>query len=447
MLHYYTPSPRQIEDWHRNYTLRKKQPGNVMNFRVDLPGNVDIAGLTKAYEILIKRHEVLRTFFPKVDGQIRQQVEQYDGGKFGLLRVDSDDPATLLGVRKQILSGLKNLKRAPLFRGILWKSSQGLHFIFYIHHIISDQWSIKILKRELASIYGQISTARGKEPDHGLIQLGRYFEENRERIEGKHLDNLEFWRRRLADKAWHLDFDKIYANCLDQEQSSEKTRKFENWSTLYQSDLLKKSYGQLYSVYTDPGLLKELHRLRKRINVSMYGILIASLHILGSKLTGNRQTLIPTHFNNRHDPGTDHIIGNLLGTVFLHNEADDRCTVKDFIVQCYASFLASIDKIIYSSEELECLQLSTRCLLHFNFISLESTGPRECKIGEPFFENTSDVISPLFCEASEYNNTIIFKWGYNLKFFDAEVIRAVSTSYFNLLRKMVLFPDKSIIQL
>src|SRR5579859_5802973 len=128
----YRVSPRQEEDWHRNYTIRKKQAANVMSFRVDLPGDVNIALLEQAYSLLLHRHEGLRTFFPQEKREVKQQIAAYDPAIFGLQHIDSADPEALSGIRRRIMADLKNLKKPPLVRGVLWKKQHATEFVFFI---------------------------------------------------------------------------------------------------------------------------------------------------------------------------------------------------------------------------------------------------------------------------------------------------------------------------
>src|SRR5882757_2198592 len=84
MTTYYTPSPRQIQDWHINYTLKKRQSPNILTFDIRLAGHTDVSCLHKAYADMIKKHAILRIFFPLIDGEIKQQIHDYDPVRFAL---------------------------------------------------------------------------------------------------------------------------------------------------------------------------------------------------------------------------------------------------------------------------------------------------------------------------------------------------------------------------
>lgn len=124
--------------------------------------------LNSAFRALVQRHESLRTAFIKIDGQPRQKIEpQLD---FAVKYIDLTNQSDSRQ-REQKLADIANLElntpfhldRAPLLRVTLVKTAARKHlFLFTLHHIIGDGWSMQVLFRELGLLYQSFSN---KEPN------------------------------------------------------------------------------------------------------------------------------------------------------------------------------------------------------------------------------------------------------------------------------------------
>jgi Condensation domain len=441
MAKYYFPSLRQTEDWHIAYTVRKKSLPNLMRFQVELSADTDVRAFEKAYQCLVERHESLRTCFPIIRGQIMQRVDDYDPDRFGLIFLHCNDPEKLSKIQFEILSTFKNLRDNALSKGILLDMGGKKHFIFFIHHILSDYWSINILRREFDEFYSGFKDSCSFTVGSRNIQLGEYFGKRREVVEIHHQETMEYWFHKLSAKEWHVNYNCIYSKIYGKDPGAFRTKYFSGCEKLYQSHLLRRSAGQQYLVCMDSVMVERLDSFVTGSNVTKYAVLISCLMLTGFIMTGNDSVLIRSHFNNRNEAESECIVGNLLGTIYLYDRVDAGLTVVEFIRGCFQKLLESCDHIIYNSERLEALQVITRCFSHFNFIDRESRGGQEFEIHEPILQANNQVISPLFCAAIEFTNTIVFKWGYHLLFYNVEIIKKMSALYFRLLYKMTGNPD------
>ena len=121
---------------------------------VGLHGGLEIAALEQSLAAVVRRHEVLRTRFARVDGapvqvidpavQLRLAVEDLSGV------AARRRPAAVRRRLAAIVGTPFDLERGPLLRAAVLRLSAQEHIaIVVVHHIVSDGWSLGILLREL----------------------------------------------------------------------------------------------------------------------------------------------------------------------------------------------------------------------------------------------------------------------------------------------------------
>lgn len=123
-----------------------------------LSGHVDINILQQSFDKIVDRYEILRTVFITRDGEPLQKVMQRSELDFRIKETDlSEMPDAESKVQSMISEEagyVFNLGKESLLRCMLIRVSAGNYvFIFNMHHIISDGWSVKILVKEMMLLY------------------------------------------------------------------------------------------------------------------------------------------------------------------------------------------------------------------------------------------------------------------------------------------------------
>ena len=131
----------------------------VTSFACTLEG-IETGAFTRAWEIAVERHTVLRTAF--VWEGLRQPVQVV--GRSAALAWQVEDwrslaPAAREARWEQALADdparLAKLSRAPLLRLSLYRTGETEHrFLFSHHHLILDGWSLPLLLGEVFALYG-----------------------------------------------------------------------------------------------------------------------------------------------------------------------------------------------------------------------------------------------------------------------------------------------------
>lgn len=147
--------------------LEAGNPAYHMAASVRLSGTLRADVLRSSVEMLIGRHEVLRTVFPSQDGDTWQQVLAE-----AACPVPVSDLSALAAQRRSAecerISRAEaeapfDLAHGPLLRARLVKLADREHVLLLtLHHIVADGWSVALIMRELATAYEAL--AQGRSP-------------------------------------------------------------------------------------------------------------------------------------------------------------------------------------------------------------------------------------------------------------------------------------------
>ncbi|WP_141275898.1 condensation domain-containing protein, partial [Streptomyces cacaoi] len=156
-----------------------------------LHGPLEVARLQAALEALVARHETLRTTFEERDGQGVQLV--HEPGPVPLPVVDcAPDEAPELARRHH--AEPFDLRTGPLLRPLLLRTAADAHLlVLAVHHIVTDGWSMGVLRRELDALYA------GRTLPEPALQYGDFAVWQRAALTPDVLEaELDHWRDRLA---------------------------------------------------------------------------------------------------------------------------------------------------------------------------------------------------------------------------------------------------------
>ena len=145
---------------------------------VRLRGKLDIELLEQALNVVIERHEVLRTLVQVVDGQPIQVIQ--DSWPIPVERIDlSGLPVQQFDaeIDRLVTEQLRrpfDLTATPGIRGTVLRLDEDDHvFIMMMHHIVCDGWSIGIIYRELGTIYRALSRQEPHGPTRSTAPVRR----------------------------------------------------------------------------------------------------------------------------------------------------------------------------------------------------------------------------------------------------------------------------------
>ncbi len=159
------------------YWSHGKGPEDLVNsspaaFRLD--GPLDADALDRSLRELVRRHEILRTTFPLVDGAPVQRIAPHGDTRLEVVDLsglpEQEREAEALRRIDTELNRPFDLARGPLLRAMLFRLAAEAHILLLNqHHAITDYVSTTLLVGELAASYtafreGQVPQAAGARP-------------------------------------------------------------------------------------------------------------------------------------------------------------------------------------------------------------------------------------------------------------------------------------------
>ena len=171
----------------------------------NVTGNLNIEILQQALDVIIDRHEALRTGFREIKGQVSQVVHAHLKAKIiveNIVTGEVEPYQKALRKAKNYASYGFDLDSNSLFRSIVIKyGSQECIVLFVLHHIIFDGWSVGIFMNELSRIYNALLLGEKVELDQPQLQYADFAVWQREWFQSEAREkHMTFWRERLGGR-------------------------------------------------------------------------------------------------------------------------------------------------------------------------------------------------------------------------------------------------------
>lgn len=211
---HYPLSFAQKRLWIMDQMLGGKNPAYNMPSVFEIRGPLNTTFLAKAIQMLLERHDVLRTRFITVEGHPRQEI--INKVSFSLEEMDcvgNKDRAA------QILEEKANqpfdLGKDLLLKAAVIKTEDQLFFFFLsVHHIVSDGWSMEIINKEIMTFYAALAEGRSLEMPGLPIQYKDFAHWQIQGVSGSKMqEHKMYWQQKLSQplKAlqWINDLDPL----------------------------------------------------------------------------------------------------------------------------------------------------------------------------------------------------------------------------------------------
>ena len=399
-------------------------------------GDIDVDILERAIAYLVKRHESLRTIFPKIDGVIRQVILPYEQAKFGLEVVDASVQGSASGLfrRKYYEDAVKSFAdpgRGPLVRFFLFKLAKESYLVsMIIHHVICDAWSVGVLKNEMEASYQ--AYAGGKQPslDPMPMQLRDYCREKNDYITSNLGMLSGFWKSRLRDYDEMVEvarFYRTYSIRHNDPSFAQKAPVFTDRSAFLQA-LNRQRMAASFVVYAGPGIFTGIKQLARRSGCSISTVLYASLYIFIFLYTGKRRVLLASLVADRFKSEYCSLVGCLLGGIYLPMEIGEHTLIGGLLERTFTNFEENAGCIINNHTILgiDGHEARMNCDIYLNYIFVGHRLDRNSVVAKPGHKVIDDAYYAVNCKIDEYSDDLSLDWEYNSGLFTGPLIEDMS---------------------
>ncbi|PHM72994.1 non-ribosomal peptide synthetase [Xenorhabdus sp. KJ12.1] len=327
----------------RLWFLHQLEPATSLAYHIPmslrLTGQLNHHALTAALNLLVARHEILRTRFMLTEGQPYQHIDPADTGFTltyqDLRTLDSETHMQHIADIAALEARTPfDLTQGPLIRGQLLQLADDDHVLLFTqHHIIFDGWSIGVLAHELSALYRIECDPDNNDSDNNSdtslpplpIQYADYALWQRNWLQGDVLaEQRDFWSRQLKGAPALLSLP------------TDRPRPASPGYTA----------GQV-PIQFDASLSEALKLFGQRHQATLFMMLLAGWSIVLSRMSGQDDIVIGTPVANRPGNELESLIGFFVNTLALRVTFSESPTVAELLTQIRERSLAA-----YAHQEL-----------------------------------------------------------------------------------------------
>ena len=400
-----------------------------------LSGRLDLAAFGWALTELVRRHDVLRTRFPDVDGRpvavvdppAAVPVETVD-----VVGAPQPEHAAYLAVADRVNRGF-DLAAGPLLRATVVRLDDEDHVLCLVqHHIVGDGWSQQVLRAELDALYR--ARLAGEPAPLGEL-TSRYADFVRwqsDRLAGPALQRaIDYWATTLADAP---------ALTLPGDRPAPPVRS---------------SSGDFWNRRMVGPVVDAIERFARQERATLYMTLLAAYQALLLRHTGQEDICVGSPVSGRSLVEFEPLIGFFTNTVVLRGNLSGDPSFRELVRRTRESVLDAFDHQDVPYEHLLNVlgvtrDLSRNPLFQTMFVlhSAGSAGGDQLRFGDlevdAFEEGFQQTKFDLTLEAWRLPDRLQLTFGYSRDRFDAESIARLAHRFEVLLGAAVAEPDTPI---
>ncbi len=299
-------SPAQQRMWFFNQFDTSVAAYNVP-LLVRLRGELDIDAMRRACDMVVARHESLRTRYPMTGGTPHQVI--VDAAEIThVLDPVVVDETQLMARAAAAVSVSFDVTQAPPVRLDLFTLSATDHVLaITVHHICADGQSMMPLARDVAAAY--VASTHGTEPlwPELAVQYADYSMWRREMLGDENdpdsviSDQLRYWRDTLAGLPELLELP-----------------------TDLPRPAIASMRGEAVDFEISSALWSRIDGIARQANATVFMVLHAALTVLLSRLAGVDDIAVGTPVSGRGERELDDLVGMFVNTVVLRSRVASR---------------------------------------------------------------------------------------------------------------------------
>jgi len=425
----------------RLWFLEQLEPGLLaynLAGAVRLLGPLDVDSLHQALQVVVDRHEALRTTFRKgAEGpeQILAAECAFDLPVVDLSGLSPQErEKEVLHLASIEAAKPFDLVHGPLFRATLYRTGPEQHVLMLsMHHIVTDGWSIGIFFSELGQAYDDLCSGRASSLPELPIQYPDYAEWQRDLLQGETLEGLlKYWRERLRGAPSVLELP------TDHPRPSVESHRGAQWR---------------FEIPASTG--KALLTLAQGEGATLFMALLAAFNALLFRYTGRTDILVGSPIAGRDRPELEGLIGIFVNTLVLRTDLSGEVSFREAIQRVRESCLGAYEHQEIPFEKLVEELRPERDVSHNPIFqvcfALQNApfAPLALKnlTVEPLETERHAAQFDLFLQVQETERGLSAQFEYNTDLFEAETIARMAGHFTSLLSSAVADPDRQIARL
>lgn len=300
----------------RLWVLDQLEPGGTfytIPAAVHLKGKLNLSALRDSFQLLVQRHETLRTTFDQVEGQPVQVIAPMLELPLTVIDLSEhcDRNAEAEAICLKEVQQPFDLKHGPLLRVTVLKLVETEHIVLLtMHHIVSDGWSMSVLIQELSSLY------------HALIH------NQTSSLPPLTIQYVDFaaWQQQTAD-----DWLPAQLNYWLQQLQGAPT--FLQLPTDHPRPPVQTFQGVQQPIQLTAELSQTLNDLSRQESATLFMTLLAGFNVLLHVYTLAEDILVGSPIANRNQAELEGLIGFFVNTLVLRSRLSATMSFRELLRQ------------------------------------------------------------------------------------------------------------------
>ncbi|MCP4217864.1 MAG: amino acid adenylation domain-containing protein [bacterium] len=430
--------------------LAPLSPAFNMPMRVPLDGDIDETLVAKVVQILTIRHEALRTGCIEVHDETFQYIAESFELPFQFHDLTQLEPGEGKARAEEIYHAVASppfqLDSVPLFRSALVKRDIGCQFMFNMHHIISDGWSIGVLKNDFFGLYKYLESIKD---DSAALEAAV---KNPVGLEAAGLEQADYT---------YIDFAMWHNHRLSgSEVGSGENPAFEFWKGKLEGGIPQLNLPADHNVEGQPAtggkyrslipreLKEKLIQTADKRRTSLFSLLFSAYIMMLSRVTGQHDIGCSAIAAGREYEELQHIVGVFVNSILFNIKVDWDESFDIFLERVNTDVMAGFQ---YQGVPMETVfeELNMRypeISVSFNMLSVLDTAgtPLPDHFTTEHVDEVQDVKFDLEPYVTEYDDAVALEWVYRKAMFRPATVEFIVEQYTKILEYFTTAPDKSL---
>ena len=423
---YYDLSHAQKRLWFSSQVEEASKSFNIASAHL-FEGILSIEPLQRAFDMLVSRHEILRTRFVTLDGEPKQVIDRERRVEINLIVLTENDDKLDLArdLAKKEASTAFDLEKGPLFRVTLVRLEEEKHVLLLtMHHIVSDGVSIVVLVNEALKLYRAFKDLKANPLSELRIQYKDYAAWHNEQLKGEAMaEHRDYWRRTLSGKLTALELPTDFARPPVQTFN-----------------------GTIHKFAIEKELTSRVKELARDHGVTLFMSLTAALTALLHRYSGQEDIIIGSPISGRVHTDLENQVGFYLNMLVLRTAIRGEDSFADLLAGVRRCALEAYEHQAYPFDcilkDLNLRRDPGRSPLVDVGLTLQSQYLSQVHIDEDFRISTfpqeiESATHDLWFYFNETNEQLLAHINYNTDLFTHDSVSAIASRFVRLVGQVV----------
>ncbi len=428
-------SPDLEQLWFRD-RMSGAAPINNESFTIHKRGPLDPAILELCFNEIARRHEIWRSAFLEIDGQVVQHVDAHV--RVSLPLTDLSHLAADQREAESQRIGTEDARRpfdvgqAPLFRAHLVRWAPDYHRVYLtVHRLAFDCMSIEhVLIGELAALYRAYFDGLPSPLPELAFQYSDYAAwKQRASANGSDAAQMEYWRKNLAGDLRPIELP------ADRPRPAQPT-----WRSEMEICLIPAQ------------LMEALQQLSRSEGATPYMILLAVFQVLLYRYSGQNEIVVGGKTNTRTRPEFEPLIGSFVNTVVFRSPIEAELSFREFLGRVKGDVLGALahsdvpfDDIVRELAPRPDAGRHPLFQILFSIRAPFGAFPQDWDLTDMEVDSGASGFD-LFVEFAEHPKGMAGRFVYSADLFDRSTIQRWQRDFQTLLQELVSDPAPSVSQ-